>query len=117
MALFVLILVGLIVSVTWLDFREARRNWAIPDWAKGTALAGVIAISLTAATSFASVWIQDQSGQWDAGFGTRLFWLELMFLAGVMGIIVWGARKKRLRLAMLLAGVAAAGLFFFAISL
>jgi hypothetical protein len=117
MALFVLILVGLVVAVTWLDFRDTRKNWVMPDWAKGTALAGVIAASLTAATSFASVWIQDQTGQADAGFGTRLFWLELVFLLCVMGIIVWGARKKQLRLAMLLAGVVAAALFWLGISL
>ena len=117
MALFVLILVGLVVSVTWLDFRQTRRELVIPDWAKGTALAGVIAISLTAATSFASVWIQDQTGQWNAGFGSRLFWLELLFLVCMMGLIVWGTRTKRLRLAVVLAGIAAAVAFWLGTSL
>ena len=112
MALFVLLLVGLVVSVTWLDFRDTKKEWVVPDWAKGTALAGVVAISLTAATSFASVWMQDQTGQWDAGFGSRLFWIELIFLVCMLGLIIWGARKKRLRLALTIAAVAAVAAFW-----
>jgi uncharacterized membrane protein (Fun14 family) len=111
-ALFVLILVGLVVALTWADWRETRKDWIIPEWAKGMALAGVVAASLTAATSFASVWIQDDAGQWTGGFGSRFFWLELAFLLGVLGFIVIAARKKRLRLMLVVTGVFAAAAFW-----
>ena len=42
-ALFVLILVGVVVGQTWLDWRDSLKKWRIPDWAKGTGLAGVVA--------------------------------------------------------------------------
>jgi len=111
MALFVLILVGLVVALTWADWRDTRKDWTIPEWAKGMALAGVVAVSLTAATSFASVWIQDGADQFNGGFGSRFFWLELAFLLGVLGFIVVAARKKRWRLMLVVTGVFAAAAF------
>ncbi|MGA3293770.1 MAG: hypothetical protein ABSE45_07280 [Candidatus Acidiferrales bacterium] len=117
MALFVLILVGLVVSQTWADWREARKDWIIPEWAKGMALAGVVAVSLTAATSFASVWLEDDAGQWTAGFGSRFFWLELSFLLCVLGIIVFAARKKRLRIMLVVTGIVAAAAFWIGMTL
>jgi hypothetical protein len=117
MALFVLIVVGVVVAQTWLDWRDTKQGWVVPPWARGTALAGVIGVSLTAATSFASSWLGDPSSQSGSGFGSRLFWLELGFLVCTMGIIVWGARKRRLRLTLLLAGIAAAVAFWLGIAL
>jgi hypothetical protein len=111
-ALFVLILVGLVVALTWADWRDTRKDWIMPEWAKGMALAGVVAVSLTAATSFASVWLQDDAGQWTGGIGSRSFWLELVFLLSVLGIIVFAARKKRLRLMLVVTGIALAGAFW-----
>jgi hypothetical protein len=116
-ALFVLILVGVVALQTWLDWRDARKDWVIPEWAKGMALAGVVAVSLTAATSFASVWLQDNAGQWTAGFGSRFFWIELIFLFVVMGMIVLGARKKRLRWLLVVASVVTAVAFWLGLSL
>jgi hypothetical protein len=116
-ALFVLILVGLVVGQTWLDWREARKDWVIPEWANGMALAGVVAASLTAATSFASVWIQDDAGQWTAQFGTRFFWLEFVFLLFVLGMIVLATRKKRVRWLLVLTGVITAAAFWLGMSL
>ena len=105
MGLFVLIVVGLVVAQTWLDWRETRKLWVIPEWAKGAALAGVLAVSLASAASFASAWMQDATGQWAAGFSSRLFWPELAFLLAMLAIIVSAARrKKNLRLVLLLAG-------------
>jgi hypothetical protein len=116
-ALFVLILVGLVAGQTWLDWRDARKDWVIPEWAKGVALAGVVAVSLTAATSFASVWLQDSAGQWTAGFGSRIFWMELLFLFVVLGMIVVAARKKRLRWLLVVASIVTAAAFWFGLSL
>ena len=80
MALFVLILVGVVVAQTWLDWRDSLKKWVLPDWARGAALAGVIAATLTAVTSFASVWIQDSATQSGSDSVSKLFWPELAFL-------------------------------------
>jgi hypothetical protein len=110
-ALFVLILVGLVVAQTWLDWRDSSRAWIIPDWAKGMALGGVIAVSLAAATSFASVWIRDETGQWTGNFGSRLFFIEMGFLLSMMGVIIFAARKHWLRMTLLLGCMLVAALF------
>jgi len=116
MGLFVLIVVALVVAQTWLDWRATRKLWVIPEWAKGAALAGVLAVSLTSAASFASAWMQDPAGQWAAGFSSRLFWPELAFLLAMLALIVFAApRKKNLRLALLLAGCFLAIAFFGAV--
>ena len=107
MALFVVVVVALVIAQTWLDWRDAKRDWVLPEWAKGLALAGVVAAALTGVTSFASSWIQDSTGQWAGGLASRLFWPELGFLLCAMGIVVAGVRKKRMRLVLLLTGVLA----------
>ncbi|HUA02157.1 MAG TPA: hypothetical protein VMB02_17600 [Candidatus Aquilonibacter sp.] len=117
MALFVLILVGLVAGQTWLDWRETRKDWVIPDWAKGLALAGVVAVSLTAATSFASVWLQDSAGQWTGGFGSRFFWLELVFLFAILCMIVLATRRKQLRWLLVVASVITAVVFWLGLTL
>jgi len=104
-ALFVMVIVGIVVAQTWLDWRDARKNWVLPEWAKGIALAGLVAVSLTAATSFASFWIQDAAGQWAGGLSSHAFWPQLGFLLCAMGIIIATLRKKRLRLMLLLTGL------------
>jgi hypothetical protein len=104
-ALFILILVGVVVAQTWFDWRDAKKAWIIPEWAKGMALGGLLAVSLAAATSVAAVWLRDDAGQSTGAFVTRLFWPELAFVACGIGIIVVAARKKWLRFMLLLAGV------------
>lgn len=108
MALFVLVVIGLVVAQTWLDWRDTNRSWVVPEWAKGLGLAAVLAISLTSATSFASSWIQGEAGNWSAALTSRRLWFEIGFLVCSMGLIVLGARKKRLRMALFMAGMAAA---------
>jgi hypothetical protein len=108
MALFVLILVGVVVAQTWLDWRDANQDWVIPDWAKGMALAGVLAVSLAAVSSFASVWLQDAS-QSPNSFSSQVFCIELGFLLCMMGVVIFAARKKRLRLMILTATLVVVG--------
>lgn len=105
MALFVLLIVGVVVAQTWLDWRDARKDWVVPVWAKGLALAGVVAITLTEASSFASVWLRDGAGQWSAGIESPLFWPEVGFLLCTMGIIVASVRRKRIKIMLVLTGV------------
>jgi hypothetical protein len=111
---FVLLVVGVVVAQTWLDWRDTRRGSLIPDWAKGTALASVLAIVLALATSYASAWMQD-SQHLSAGVDPRLFWPDVGFLACTMGLIVAAARNKRFRWAFVAAGIAV-GLLWFSVS-
>ncbi len=111
MALFVLIAVGIVVAQTWLDWRNSKTAWVVPDWAKGIALAAVIAISLTAAASFTSVWLQSEAGQGSSALGSGPFWMELGFLLCVMGIIAFAMRRKRARTMVLLGAVVAVALW------
>ena len=116
LALVVLILVGIVVTQTWLDWRDTKRDWVAPEWGKGVALGGLIAISLAAVSSFAaSVWIPEEGGG-TGGFGSSHFWLELGFLVSMMAAIVYGTHKKRLRLTLLL-GCALTAAFVFVMTL
>lgn len=105
MALFVLIIVGLVVGLTWLDWRDSLKGFVVPDWAKGMALGGVMAASLAAAASFATVWLRDAATQLTGGIITWRFWVELAFLLALMGVIVLAARRKRLKFALFIACV------------
>ncbi len=115
MALFVLIVVGLVVGQTWLDWRDSIKGWIAPDWAKGIALGCVIAVSLAAAASFASVWLRGATSPWTAEVTSWRFWMELGFLLAMMGIIVLAARRKHLRVVLLIvclvAGALCLGMF------
>jgi len=111
-ALFVLLVVGLIVALTWVDFRDTYKNWVLPDWAKGTALAGVVAALLTGAASFASFWIQDAAGASDGSFVPTVFWPELGFVLCVMAVMVAAMRKNRIRVMLLFVGLLTAVFVF-----
>ena len=100
MALFVLIVVGLVVGQTWLDWRDSIKGWIVPDWAKGIALGGVIAVSLAATASFASVWLRDSAAPWTGGVVSWRFWMELGFLVAMMGLIILASRRKHLRVVL-----------------
>jgi cytochrome bd-type quinol oxidase subunit 2 len=103
-ALFVLLVVGVVVGQTWLDWREARKNSPLPSWAKGTAMACVVAISLASVASYASVWMEG-SGQSATGAESQAFWPEVGFLLCALAVIVAASRKKRLRWMFVLTGV------------
>jgi hypothetical protein len=104
-ALFVLMVAALVVAQTWLDWRDAKKDWVVPEWAKGMALAGAVAASLTAATSFASFWLEDPANAAATRFNSAMFWPELGFLLCAMGVIIVAVRKQRLRLMLLLTGI------------
>lgn len=112
MALFVLLVVGLVVALTWVDFREFNKDWVIPDWAKGMALAGVVAALLTAASSFASFWLQSAGSSGDNSLVPRLFWPELGFVLCAMAVMVAAMRRNRLRVMILFIGLLTAVFVF-----
>jgi len=107
-ALFVLIIVGVVVAQTWADWRDSNKSWSVPDWAKGVALGGTVGISLAAAMSFASVWLRDSAAHLTGGVSSGVFWLEFGFLLAMMGIIVLATKRKRLRIFLLVACALAA---------
>jgi len=102
MALFVLVVVGIVVAQTWLDWRDAKRDWVLPDWAKGAALAGVITVSLTAATVYTTVWLRSAGADRTSEMMSRPIWLELAFVLSTLGLLAYTAQKKRLRWMLLL---------------
>jgi len=98
-AFLVLLVVGIVVAQTWLDWRDANAGWVIPEWAKGMALAGVCAVSLASATAFASDWMQTRNlSAASAGSHSRFLWPEVIFLVCALAIIIFGLRRKRLPL-------------------
>src|ERR1700730_3466229 len=105
MALFVLIVVGVVVAQTWLDWRDACKDGVLPEWAKGLALAGALGALLTAATSSASFLMQDAAANGGAEFGYGLFWPELGFLLFAMAIVLFAVRKKRMRVLLVLSAL------------
>ncbi|HKS68598.1 MAG TPA: hypothetical protein VJR26_15255 [Candidatus Acidoferrales bacterium] len=104
MALFVLLVVGVVVAQTWLDWRDTRKGSRIPDWARGTALASVLAVSLAVATSYASAWIEGDEPL-SPSAGSRLLWPQICFLICTMGLLIAAARNKRHRWVFVAAGV------------
>ena len=112
MALFVLLVVGIIVALTWVDFRDSNKGWELPDWAKGAALAGVIAALLTGAASFASFWLQDAGSSSDGPLVPALFWPELGFVLCVMAVMIAAMRKNRVRVMILFVGLLTAVFVF-----
>src|ERR1700722_7474648 len=96
MALLVLLIVGVVVGQTAVDWRDSRQGWVLPEWASGLGLAALVATPLTATASFASRGHQDSLGILGNGIGAW-FWFELGFAFCGMGIVVAATRKKRIR--------------------
>jgi hypothetical protein len=105
-ALFVLVLVGVVVAETWFDWRDTQKARVVPEWAKGLALGGLLAVPLAAAAAVFSIWLrEDSAGQWSDAFNSRAFWPELVFVLAAMGVVILAVRKKGLRFMLLLGGV------------
>src|SRR6266849_10406435 len=97
MALFILIIVATVIAQTWLDWRDAERRIPQPAWASGFALAGVLAASLTATTSLASIFYRRTVSDWTSGLASGLILPQIGFLLCALGIVIAAVRKKRFR--------------------
>lgn len=104
MALFVLLIVGIVVAQTWVDWRDAHKQALIPHWAKGTALASVLAVSLALAASYASAWIQGGVSL-SSETGSRYLWPEIGFLLCTTALGIAAIRNKRFRWVFVGAGI------------
>lgn len=96
MALFVILIVGAVVAQTWVDWRDAHKQTLVPEWAKGAALASVLAVLLALASSYASAWI-DGTVHFAGDGGSRAVWPEAGFLLGTLALGVAAMRSKRFR--------------------
>ena len=105
MALFVLAVIGVVVAETWSDWRREKDNWALPEWVKGAALGGVLAVSLAAISTFATALIQDPGSEWQSAFESRLIWPEGGLLIVITAVIIVMTRKRKLPVMLLAAGV------------
>jgi hypothetical protein len=115
-ALFVLLLVGVVVAQTWFDWRDTSKARAIPEWAKGMALGGLIAVPLAAAAAVITIWVREDPTIAGGAFGSRVTWPEIAFLVFAMATIILAVRKKGLRFMLLLTGVVIAA-FWLGLSL
>lgn len=106
MALFVLIIVAIVVYQTWKDWSLLSKNWVIPDWVRGIALGGMLAISIAAVSSYATAWIEDPAARFgDNAISSHMLWAQIGLVAISGTVILLMARKKRLPWMILLAGM------------
>jgi hypothetical protein len=106
LGLFVLMIVGVVVAQTWHDWRKNSKDWVLPDWARGIALGGVLAVLIAAASSYATSLIEDPASRLDGGMlDSRTFWPEVGLVAISATVIFLMARKRRLPWMLLLAGM------------
>ena len=105
MALFVLLVVGIVVGQTWWDWRVANRARMIPDWAKGAAWAAAVAVCLASGSAFAAAVMQNPLIPHDSDWGSRMLWPQLTFLVCMLGLIVYAAKTKKTRVLLLVSTV------------
>lgn len=105
MALFIVMIVALVVGLTWWDWREVQRRQALPDWATGAALAGMVGAALMGIASIGSVLYTHTVGELQTGLGSGMFLPQLVFLTIGLGVILLAVRKKSARTLLLLAGI------------
>ena len=111
MTLFIVFIVGIVVAQTWHDWRKGSKDWVLPEWAKGVALGGVMAVCLAAATSFASAWIEDPASQWAVDLVSRTLWPEASLVLLGIAVIVFMIRKRRIPWVLVLGGLALAAMW------
>jgi hypothetical protein len=106
--LFVVIIATVVVGQTWLDWRDSQRRAAAPAWAAALALAGVLSITLTVATTTAAALYQEAMDQWQSG---SALWSQSVFLISMAGLMAAAVWTKRLRMLLLLAAGLTAGVW------
>jgi len=99
MALFAVLIVGMVLAQTWYDWRDAHHRFAWPRWAGGLALGGFLAAGFSAAIPLAvSLLGQKNAGERAGSLGSGFLWLQIPFVLAAMGIVVFAVRRKRPRI-------------------
>jgi hypothetical protein len=99
MALFALLIVGIVLAQTWLDWRDAHRRFVWPRWAGAVALGSFVTAAFCAAVPLTiSLFGQKNAGEPAESFGSGLLWLQLAFVLAAMSIVVFAVRRKRPRI-------------------
>lgn len=101
---FVLFIVGVVVAQTWHDWKRNSKDWVLPEWMRGIALGGVIAVSIAAASSFAMGWITEPAGQ-SGNFLNSSMLPEMGLVVISATTILLLARKRRMPWLILLGGM------------
>lgn len=104
LGIFVLFIVGVVVAQTWHDWKKNSKDWVLPEWMRGVALGGVIAVSIAAVSSFAMGWITDPAAQ-SSNFLNSSMLPEIGLVAISATTILLMARKRRLPWLILLGGM------------
>jgi len=68
------VVVALVVAQTWLDWRDAKKIWVVPEWAKGMALAGAVACGAYRCNFVRLILAADTTSASNSAFNSRLFW-------------------------------------------
>lgn len=105
MALLIVSIVALVGGLTWWDWREVQRREALPDWAAGAALAGMVGAALMAVEAIGSALYSGTVSELRMGLGSGMFLPQLFFLTIGLGVILLAVRKKSARMLLLLAGI------------
>jgi len=105
LGLFVLIIIAVVVAQTWHDWRKNSKDLVVPEWAKGLALGGVLAVSIAGLASFASAWMQDPMSQLGGILESHEIWPQIGLVAISATVILLMACKRRLPWMLLLAGM------------
>ena len=102
---FALFIVGVVIAATWHDWKTNSKDWVLPEWMRGVAVGGVIAVTIAAVSSFAMGWITDPASQVGNLLDSRALWPEVGLVAISATTILVMARKQRLRWMILLIGM------------
>ncbi|HEV2288411.1 MAG TPA: hypothetical protein VGR81_05595 [Candidatus Acidoferrales bacterium] len=111
MALFIVLIVGLVVGQTWWDWRETQRKSALPQWIGGLALAGMVAAVVTGLGSMGSVLYQHALSELQGPSSSAFFWPEAGFLVCGLAVVVIATRKKSVRTLLFVAAILALALW------
>ncbi len=115
MALFPVLIVGMVLAQTWWDWREAHHRFAWPRWAGTLVFGSFFAAAFSAAIPLAvSLFGRKNASEGAGSFGSGLLWLQIAFVLAAMSIVVFAVRRKRPRI---LVGLAVLLLIILCVSL
>lgn len=102
MALFVVFVLGLVVSQVFSDWRRTHHGFALAGRDGGLAVGAVFAAAMATGIS---LFEQKTAGEWPIHNGSSFFWPQVIFTLVTMGIVAFAIRKKRAPVIIALAAI------------